>query len=86
MVSAVGGAGVVKLVDSGADEGEAVAALGLTAEIRRDQRLRQTPVALVTSLDTPEDRERGAAAGADAYITKGAFDQGALLQTVNRLL
>ena len=32
---------------------------GLTAAIRRDERLRHIPVILVTSLDTPEHRERG---------------------------
>lgn len=59
---------------------------GLTAEIRRDERLRLTPVVLVTSLGAPEDRERGVAAGADAYIVKSGFDQGQLLDTIGRLL
>jgi two-component system chemotaxis sensor kinase CheA len=59
---------------------------GLTTEIRRDPQLRNVPVVLVTSLDAPEHRERGAAAGADAYIVKSAFDQGQLLETVARLL
>jgi two-component system chemotaxis sensor kinase CheA len=58
----------------------------LTAEIRRDPQLRSVPVVLVTSLDAPEHRERGAAAGADAYIVKSAFDQGQLLETIGRLL
>ena len=40
----------------------------------------------MTSLDAPEHVERGAAAGADAYIVKGRFDQNDLLQTVGRLL
>lgn len=59
---------------------------GLTAEIRRDEKLRQIPVVLVTSLAAPEHRERGASAGADAYIVKGSFDQGQLLDTVGRLI
>jgi two-component system, chemotaxis family, sensor kinase CheA len=54
--------------------------------MRRDDRLRQVPVILVTSLDAEEYRERGLAAGADAYIVKGGFDQGQLLETVGRLL
>jgi two-component system chemotaxis sensor kinase CheA len=58
----------------------------LTTEIRRDPRLRSVPVVLVTSLDAPEHRERGAAAGADAYIVKSAFDQAQLLDTIGRLL
>ena len=59
---------------------------GLTAEIRRDERLRQTPVILVTSLAAPEHRERGVAVGADAYIVKSGFDQVHLLEAIRRLL
>jgi two-component system chemotaxis sensor kinase CheA len=58
----------------------------LTAAIRRDEKLRQIPVVLVTSLAAREHRERGVAAGADAYIVKGSFDQGQLLDTVGRLI
>jgi two-component system chemotaxis sensor kinase CheA len=60
--------------------------LELTAALRQDERWRHLPVVLVTSLDSPEHIERGAAAGADAYIVKGRFDQNDLLQTVGRLL
>src|SRR5690606_16136483 len=41
--------------------------ISLTARIRADGELNALPVILVTSLDSPEDRERGAEAGADAY-------------------
>lgn len=58
----------------------------LTERIRSDPQLRHLPVVLVTSLDSPADRERGLAAGADAYIVKRAFDQQALLATIARLL
>jgi len=60
--------------------------LELTAAVRQDERLRHLPVVLVTSLETAEHIERGAAAGADAYIVKGRFDQHDLLQAVGRLL
>jgi two-component system chemotaxis sensor kinase CheA len=60
--------------------------LGLTSAIRQDEMLRHLPVILVTSLDSPDHVERGAAAGADAYIVKGRFDQHELLQTIGRLL
>jgi two-component system chemotaxis sensor kinase CheA len=60
--------------------------LELTAAIRQDDRWRHLPIVLVTSLDAPEHVERGAAAGADAYIVKGRFDQNELLQTIGRLL
>ena len=58
----------------------------LTAEIRRDEHLRETPVILVTSLASPEHRERGVAVGADAYIVKSGFDQSHLLETIRRLI
>ena len=58
----------------------------LTEAIRRDERMRQTPVILVTSLGGADHRERGVTAGADAYIVKAAFDQGQLLDAVSRLL
>jgi two-component system chemotaxis sensor kinase CheA len=58
----------------------------LTAAIRQSEQLRHLPVVLVTSLDAPEQVERGAAAGADAYIVKGRFDQQDLLRTLERLL
>ncbi len=58
----------------------------LTRQVRADARLRHLPIVLVTSLDSPADRERGVTAGADAYIVKRAFDQQVLLDTVARLL
>lgn len=58
----------------------------LTRQIRTDPAFRHLPVVLVTSLDSPADRERGLAAGADAYIVKRAFDQQTLLETIARLL
>lgn len=58
----------------------------LTRRVREDPRLKRLPVVLVTSLDSREDRERGVQAGADAYITKGAFDQDNLLDTIRRLI
>src|SRR5690606_1909016 len=58
----------------------------LTARIRADDRLAALPVILVTALARREDRERGMDAGANAYITKGGFDQRALLDAVRRLV
>ncbi len=58
----------------------------LTRQIRQDVDLERTPVILVTSLGSEEDKQRGAEAGADAYIVKGDFDQDRLLKTVGRLL
>ena len=58
----------------------------LTTQVRADTKLRHLPVVLVTSLDSPADRERGVAAGADAYIVKRAFDQQTLLDTIAQLI
>ncbi len=58
----------------------------LTARIRAHRALSELPVVLVTALASREDRERGADAGANAYILKGGFEQGALLEAVRRLI
>ena len=58
----------------------------LTEAIRADTKLQHLPVIVVTSLSSVEHRSRGAEAGADAYIVKGEFEQGVLLETVRRLL
>jgi chemotaxis protein histidine kinase CheA len=60
--------------------------LALIAAIRSDPVHSMLPVVMVTSLGSEADRRRGAEAGADAYIVKGEFDQGALLETVDRLV
>ena len=59
---------------------------GLTDRIRKHHSMADLPVILVTARETPEDRERGLNAGADAYLTKSGFDQTSLLETVRRLL
>lgn len=59
--------------------------LALTARVRADPRTAELPVILVTSLQTPAERERGLQAGADAYLTKGAFDHDQLLAALRRL-
>ena len=51
----------------------------LTEQVRADERLRDLPVVLVTSLDSEDDWRRGVEVGADAYIVKGDFDQDRLL-------
>ncbi|BCR03125.1 transcriptional regulator [Desulfuromonas versatilis] len=58
----------------------------LTAKIRSDKKLAETPVVLVTSLESRDDKERGIEVGANAYIVKGDFDQSNLLETIGRLI
>lgn len=54
--------------------------------IRQDQRLRNLPVLIVSYKDRVEDRDRGLEAGADRYLTKGAFQDEALLDAVHDLI
>ena len=60
--------------------------LGLTAKIRQYKEYSELPIILVTTLASDEDKRRGADAGANAYLTKGDFDQRLLLDTLNRLV
>jgi two-component system chemotaxis sensor kinase CheA len=58
----------------------------LTERIRKDGENKELPVILVTSLVSEIDRRRGLSLGANAYITKGNFDQDELLVTIRKLL
>ena len=58
----------------------------LTSSLKKHKKFQDLPVVLVTSLESKEDRERGIECGADAYITKGTFDQGNLLDTIKQLI
>lgn len=59
--------------------------LELAERMRKNKRFAEVPIVLITSLATEEDRRRGLAAGADAYITKSEFDQRLLLDCLARL-
>jgi len=60
--------------------------LGLTAKLRQIKEYKDLPVILVTTLASQEDKRQGGEAGASAYITKGDFEQGVLLDTLRRLI
>jgi two-component system, chemotaxis family, sensor kinase CheA len=60
--------------------------LELTSEIRKHADYQDLPVVLVTTLSQTADRDRGFQAGANAYLTKGDFDQQLLLDTLTRLI
>jgi two-component system chemotaxis sensor kinase CheA len=53
---------------------------------RSDPGQRDVPAVLVTSRSSPEDRQQGLDAGASAYISKGEFDQGKLLDSIRALI
>jgi two-component system sensor histidine kinase and response regulator WspE len=58
----------------------------LITQMRADPRLRRTPVIVVSSRDSGDHRQRGLDAGADAYVSKGEFDQEMVLQAVRLLI
>ncbi|GFO54647.1 hybrid sensor histidine kinase/response regulator [Geomonas sp. Red276] len=58
----------------------------LTRQLRATDRHRETPVIIVSSLSRDEDKRQAMEAGAQAYIVKGSFDQGMLLETVQMLI
>jgi two-component system, chemotaxis family, sensor kinase CheA len=60
--------------------------LELTKRVREDVKFADLPVVLLTSLATKEHREKGVAAGANAYFVKGKFDQSGLLDVIKRLI
>lgn len=54
--------------------------------VRADPELRAMPCILVSSRASPDDRRRGADAGAVAYIVKSEFDQAQFLDRISRLV
>ncbi len=58
----------------------------LAEKIRKDEINKDTPIIIVSSLSKDEHRRRGIEVGAQAYIVKGAFDQGVFLETIERLV
>ncbi|NOQ36814.1 MAG: response regulator [Methylococcaceae bacterium] len=60
--------------------------LELAEKIRSDKRYENLPIILVSAMDKPEDKHKGLEVGANAYISKGAFDQTDLLETLKRLI
>ena len=60
--------------------------LQMTAKIRQHSQYDKLPIVLITTLASAEDKQRGKDAGANAYLTKGDFDQNLLFQTINQLI
>ena len=60
--------------------------LEMTTNVRQNSKYDRLPIVLITTLASPEDKHRGAAAGANAYLTKGDFDRQLLFATLDRLI
>ena len=60
--------------------------LEMTASIRQNSKYKQLPIVLLTTLASSEDKRRGQEAGANAYLTKGNFNQQILFDTLNQLI
>lgn len=58
----------------------------LTTKIRKEPKLKEIPIIIVTSLASLEDRRRGVEVGANAYFVKSNFDKSNLLEMVKRLI
>lgn len=54
--------------------------------VRKDLRLKNLPIMIVSYKDREEDRRRGLDAGADYYLTKSSFHDESLLQAVGDLI
>ncbi|MGR3179445.1 MAG: hybrid sensor histidine kinase/response regulator [Candidatus Anammoxibacter sp.] len=58
----------------------------LTEKLRQNSEYKNTPIIILTSREKEEDKRRGMQAGANAYITKGDFDQNNLIETIQNLI
>jgi two-component system chemotaxis sensor kinase CheA len=60
--------------------------LELIKRIRQEEKWKYLPVVIVSTLDREIDQQKGFKAGANAYITKGSFEKGKLLEILNTLI
>lgn len=60
--------------------------LEMIRRLRQDPRFAKIPVVILSSLGSAEDRQRGASAGANAYLIKGELNADNLGATLDRLL
>jgi CheY-like chemotaxis protein len=73
----------VMVCDIGMEEMDGFA---LTAEVRKRPDTDSMPVILVSARDTDQDRQRGAAVGADGYLSKKDCVSGRLLSEVGAVI
>ena len=60
--------------------------LEMTANIRQHSQYDKLPIVLITTLASAEHKQRGKEVGANAYLTKGDFDQNLLFNTLKQLI
>jgi len=58
----------------------------LVETLRKNKMYKDTPIIIVTSRQSDQDKRRGLEAGADAYILKSEFTSEGLLNTLERLM
>jgi two-component system chemotaxis sensor kinase CheA len=58
----------------------------LTKSLKQSDQHAQVPIIIVTTLDSPEAKEKGLRAGASAYIVKNLLDMSQLVTTIERLV
>ena len=60
--------------------------IGLLQRLRSDPRTSTLPLVLFSGANNDEDKQRGLAAGASAYLAKSDFERGQLVDVVTQLL
>jgi CheY-like chemotaxis protein len=58
----------------------------LISRVRSDPGLRETPVVVLTTRGSDEDKRRAMAVGADAFLVKSEFNEEALSAAIGRFL
>jgi two-component system chemotaxis sensor kinase CheA len=58
----------------------------LTRTLKQNEQHGDVPIIIVTTLDSPESKAEGLAAGAAAYVVKNLLDMSQLVETIHRLV
>ncbi|MBC7795139.1 MAG: response regulator [Clostridia bacterium] len=58
----------------------------LCAAVRKDGSLKNLPIVVMSTLDTPETKRMALDAGADAYLVKSSFAEDTLISTIERVI
>ncbi len=58
----------------------------LCAQVRKDPRLKNLPIVVMSTLDTPEAKRMALDAGADAYLVKSSFAADTLISTIGHVI